>query len=52
LEITPRGMVYAPRHVTFTTGPNSTTADVYIPNWVGNSHLQYVYNVSIRKAGY
>jgi thermitase len=52
LNISPRGMVYAPRYMTFTTGPNSTTADVYIPNWSGNDHLQYVYNVSIRKAGY
>jgi subtilisin family serine protease len=52
MYIAPTGTTYAPHYATFTTGPNSTTADVYIKNWSGNSQPMYLYNLSLREAGY
>ncbi len=52
LTISPRGTTYAPRYLTFTTGPNTTIVDLWIPNWSGNSQPQYLYNISVRQAGY
>lgn len=52
MVITPKGTTYAPRYLTFTTGPSSTSVDVYISNWSGNTQPQYAYNFSLRQAGY
>jgi Subtilase family len=52
MTITPNGMSYAPRYLTFTTGPNTTSADITAENWLGNTQPQYVYNISLRQSGY
>ncbi len=52
MTITPNGMSYAPRYLTFTTGPNSTSVDIFAENWLGNTQPQYVYNISLRQSGY
>jgi Subtilase family len=46
------GTAYAPRYLTFTTGPNSTSADFEVSNWFGYTQTVYAYNVSLRQSGY
>jgi hypothetical protein len=46
------GSAYAPRYVTFTTGPNSTSATFEVANWSGNTQTMYAYNISLRQTGY
>jgi thermitase len=52
MYVTPRGATYRPHYVTFTTGPNSNSADIYISNWSGNSDSMYLYDISLRQTGY
>ncbi len=52
LTITPTGTTYAPRYLTFTTGPTTTSIAFDVSNWVGNTQTVYAYNVSLRQAGY
>jgi Carbohydrate binding domain len=52
MYILPSGTTYTPHYVTFTTGPNSTSADVYISNWSGNSDSMYLYDIRLRQTGY
>jgi thermitase len=48
----PKGMVYGPHSVTFTTGPNNTSAAVEVSSFDSNLQSVYAYNVSVRQAGY
>ncbi len=52
MYILPSGTTYTPHSVTFTTGPNSDSADVYISNWSGNSDSMYLYDIRLRQTGY
>jgi Subtilase family/Carbohydrate binding domain len=52
MYVTPLGATYRPHYITFTTGPNSDSADVYISNWSGNSDSMYLYDISLRQTGY
>ncbi len=52
MYVTPLGATYTPHYITFTTGPNSTSVDVYISNWSGNSDSMYLYDIGVRQTGY
>jgi Subtilase family len=48
--IYPKGITYAPRSVTFTTGPSNTSAAVELSN--SGSQAIYAYDISLRQTGY
>jgi thermitase len=52
MYVTPLGATYRPHYITFTTGPKSDSADVYISNWSGNSDSIYLYDIRLRQTGY
>ncbi len=52
LFIAVRGVIYAPRKVTFTTGPTTTSVRVNVQNGAYNTQDEYISNVSVRETGY
>ncbi len=47
-----RGTTYTRRFVTFTTGPNSTSATIELHNWIGNTVTAFYDDVTVRQTGY
>ncbi len=52
MYILPSGTAYTPYYVTFTTGPKSDSADIYISHWSGDSGSMYLYDIRLRQTGY